>query len=115
MVVVLTQDMFTNNECVVTYGLKKAVFVIVDEVSMMSLSMMYHLLAALPDKTKLVLVGDPDQLASVDAGTVLADIVSGSPEGRIHKLETQHRFKDAPNIVAAANAILQRAKRRISS
>ena len=79
--------------------------VIVDEVSMMSLSMMYHLLAALPDETKLVLVGDPDQLASVDAGTVLADIVSGSPEGRIHKLETQHRFKDAPNIVAAANAI----------
>ena len=79
--------------------------VIVDEVSMMSLSMMYHLLAALPDETKLVLVGDPDQLASVDAGTVLADIVSGSPEGRIQKLETQHRFKDAPNIVAAANAI----------
>jgi len=79
--------------------------VIVDEVSMMSLSMMYHLLAALSDETKLVLVGDPDQLASVDAGTVLADIVQGSPAGRIDKLETQHRFKDSPNIVAAANAI----------
>jgi exodeoxyribonuclease V alpha subunit len=67
--------------------------------------MMYHLLAALSDDAQLILVGDPDQLASVDAGTVLADIVSGSPEGRIEKLETQHRFKDSPNIVAAANAI----------
>jgi exodeoxyribonuclease V alpha subunit len=79
--------------------------VIVDEVSMMSLSMMYHLLAALSDDAQLILVGDPDQLASVDAGTVLADIVAGSPEGRIEKLETQHRFKDSPNIVAAAKAI----------
>ncbi len=79
--------------------------VIVDEVSMMSLSMMYHLLAALSDDAQLILVGDPDQLASVDAGTVLADIVAGSPAGRIEKLETQHRFKDSPNIVAAAKAI----------
>jgi exodeoxyribonuclease V alpha subunit len=79
--------------------------VIVDEVSMMSLSMMYHLLAAVSDDAKLILVGDPDQLASVDAGTVLADIVAGSPPGRIDKLETQHRFKDCPNIVAAAKAI----------
>lgn len=83
----------------------KHTIVIVDETSMLSLSMMYHLLAALEDDAELILVGDPDQLASVDAGTVLADIVAGSPEDRINKLETQHRFKDAPNIVAAANAI----------
>jgi exodeoxyribonuclease V alpha subunit len=79
--------------------------VIVDETSMLSLSMMYHLLAALEDDAELILVGDPNQLASVDAGTVLADIVEGSPPGRIQELTTQYRFKDCPNIVAAADAI----------
>jgi len=79
--------------------------VIVDETSMLSLSMMYHLLVALEDDAELILVGDPDQLASVEAGTVLADIVAGSPDSRIKRLTTQHRFKDSPNIVAAASAI----------
>jgi exodeoxyribonuclease V alpha subunit len=79
--------------------------VIVDETSMLSLSMMYHLLVALEDEAELILVGDPDQLASVEAGTVLADIVAGSPDSRITRLTTQHRFKDSPNIVAAASAI----------
>jgi exodeoxyribonuclease V alpha subunit len=79
--------------------------VIVDETSMLSLSMMYHLLVALDDDAELILVGDPDQLASVEAGTVLADIVAGSPDSRITRLTTQHRFKDSPNIVAAAKAI----------
>ena len=80
-------------------------FVVVDEASMLSLSMMYHLLVALEDDAELVLVGDPDQLASVEAGTVLADIVAGSPENRITRLTTQHRFKDSANIVAGAGAI----------
>ena len=79
--------------------------VIVDETSMLSLSMMYHLLEALDETAELVLVGDPDQLASVEAGTVLADIVSGASESRITRLVTQHRFKDCPNIVAAADAV----------
>ena len=79
--------------------------VIVDETSMLSLSMMYHLLVALEDDAELILVGDPDQLASVEAGTVLADIVAGSPDTRITRLTTQHRFKDSLNIVAAASAI----------
>jgi len=79
--------------------------VIVDETSMLSLSMMYHLLVALNDDAELILVGDPDQLASVEAGTVLADIVAGSPDRRITRLTTQHRFKDSPNIVAGASAI----------
>ncbi len=37
---------------------------------------MYHLLIALADDAEIILVGDPDQLASVDAGTVLGDIAS---------------------------------------
>ncbi|WP_024804742.1 AAA family ATPase [Nocardia sp. BMG51109] len=51
--------------------------VVVDETSMVSLTMMSRLLPALRPDTRLVLVGDPDQLASVDAGAVLADLVAG--------------------------------------
>ncbi|MBT0568187.1 exodeoxyribonuclease V subunit alpha [Williamsia sp. CHRR-6] len=49
--------------------------VIVDEASMVSLTLMRHLLDAMAPHSRLVLIGDPDQLASVDAGAVLADLV----------------------------------------
>ncbi|MFE9324857.1 exodeoxyribonuclease V subunit alpha [Nocardia sp. NPDC052278] len=55
--------------------------IVVDETSMVSLTMMSSLLAALRPDTRLVLVGDPDQLASVDAGAVLADLVAGPVVG----------------------------------
>lgn len=48
---------------------------IVDEVSMVSLSLMAHLLAAVRSGAKVILVGDPYQLASVEAGSVLGDVV----------------------------------------
>ncbi|WP_392424581.1 exodeoxyribonuclease V subunit alpha [Barrientosiimonas humi] len=51
--------------------------VVVDEASMVSLTLMARLLEALRPETRLVVVGDPDQLASVDAGAVLADLVAG--------------------------------------
>jgi len=50
--------------------------VIVDETSMVSLTLMARLMAALRPDTRLILLGDPDQLASVDAGAVLADLVA---------------------------------------
>ncbi|MFD4180350.1 exodeoxyribonuclease V subunit alpha [Rhodococcus sp. NPDC058514] len=50
--------------------------IVVDETSMVSLTMMCRLLEALRPDTRLVLVGDPDQLTSVDAGAVLADLVA---------------------------------------
>lgn len=53
--------------------------VIVDEASMVSLTMMSRLLSALRPEASLILVGDPDQLAPVEAGAVLADVVS-SPQ-----------------------------------
>lgn len=49
--------------------------VIVDEVSMVDVSLMCSLLKALPRDCKLILVGDKDQLPSVGAGNVLADIL----------------------------------------
>lgn len=49
--------------------------VIVDEVSMVDAALMSSLLKALPRDCKLILVGDKDQLPSVGAGNVLADIL----------------------------------------
>ena len=54
--------------------------VIVDEASMVSLTMMARLVEALRDDARLVLVGDPDQLSSVEVGAVLGDLVRrGAP------------------------------------
>jgi exodeoxyribonuclease V alpha subunit len=50
--------------------------VVVDESSMVPLTLMARLLEALRPHTRLLLVGDPDQLTSVEAGAVLADLVS---------------------------------------
>ena len=50
----------------------------VDEASMVHLEMMDALLDALPADARLVLLGDEDQLASVEAGAVLADLCDGS-------------------------------------
>ncbi len=47
---------------------------VVDEASMVDLPLMARLLAALPDRARLILLGDKDQLASVEAGMVLGDI-----------------------------------------
>jgi exodeoxyribonuclease V alpha subunit len=47
---------------------------VVDEASMVDLPMMARLLAALPASARLILLGDKDQLASVEAGAVLGDI-----------------------------------------
>jgi exodeoxyribonuclease V alpha subunit len=53
--------------------------VIVDETSMVSLTLMSRLLEAVRPDARLVLVGDPDQLASVEAGAVLGDLAARNP------------------------------------
>jgi exodeoxyribonuclease V alpha subunit len=55
---------------------------IVDEASMVHLEMMDALLQALPPKARLVLLGDKDQLASVEAGAVLGDLCRDAAAGR---------------------------------
>jgi exodeoxyribonuclease V alpha subunit len=47
---------------------------VVDEASMVDLPLMSKLFAALPNKAQVILLGDKDQLASVEAGSVLSDI-----------------------------------------
>ncbi|MGY1690361.1 exodeoxyribonuclease V subunit alpha [Geodermatophilus sp. SYSU D01105] len=53
---------------------------VVDEASMISLTLFAKLLAALPSRAQLVIVGDPDQLTAVEAGAVLADLTAGAEE-----------------------------------
>jgi exodeoxyribonuclease V alpha subunit len=85
--------------------------VIVDETSMVSLTLMARLLEAVRPTARLVLVGDPEQLASVEAGAVLGDVVghraaapSVSPLGpSIVVLQRVHRFKGT--IASLASAI----------
>ena len=54
---------------------------VVDEASMIDLEMMATLLDALPPRARLVLLGDKDQLASVEAGAVLGDLCRDAEEG----------------------------------
>lgn len=62
--------------------------VIVDEASMMSLPLMARLVDALRADARLVLVGDPDQLASVEAGSVLGDIMGPARERPVRSAAT---------------------------
>ena len=69
--------------------------VVVDEASMVSLTMMARLLEAVRPEARLVLVGDPDQLSSVDAGAVLTDLVRGyehRADSPVAALTTAHRY-----------------------
>ncbi|OBF04802.1 exodeoxyribonuclease V subunit alpha [Mycobacterium sp. ACS4054] len=79
--------------------------IVVDETSMVSLTMMARLLEAVRPDTRLILVGDPDQLASVEAGAVLADLVDGlstRDDVRVAALRTPHRFGESIGALAEA-------------
>ena len=86
--------------------------IVVDETSMVDLPLMTRLLDALRPDARLVLVGDPDQLASVEAGTVLADLVAPPPPGRtsvlagrVVELTEAHRFGAGSGIAELADAV----------
>ncbi len=55
---------------------------LIDEASMVHLEMMATILEALPQAARLILLGDKDQLASVEAGAVLGELCSGAEQGR---------------------------------
>ena len=68
---------------------------VIDEASMIDLELMARMLSALSPQTAVVMLGDPDQLASVDAGAVLAQLCA-APEVAAHRihLSHSHRFED---------------------
>jgi len=80
--------------------------VVVDETSMVSLSMMARLLDAVRPDARVILVGDPEQLASVEAGAVLGDIVGpAAADGRSGAEEL------SPSGVGAGIVVLRRVHR----
>ena len=86
---------------------------IVDECSMVDTLMWQALLAALPVTTRLILLGDPNQLESVSAGDVLGSLVRQarsqprSPLGRVWtELTESIRFNKHPGIGALAQAVV---------
>ena len=107
--------------------------VAVDEASMVDLGLMRTLLASLRDDALLVLLGDPEQLASVEAGSVLADIVAAATPGSalgacVAHLEHSHRAGaalvqvlraaregDAEALPAAAGEVFRRRELRAAA
>ena len=87
--------------------------VIVDEASMIALPLMTALVAALKPSARLILLGDKDQLASVEAGAVLGDICSAGEEGSeasplsssLVKLEKNYRFQAGSGIAEISRAV----------
>lgn len=65
--------------------------VVIDEVSMIDLPLMCKLVGALKENSRLILLGDKDQLASVETGTVLADLTNALPT-YTQELKKSYRF-----------------------
>jgi exodeoxyribonuclease V alpha subunit len=76
--------------------------VIVDETSMVSLSLMASLVDALRPDARLILVGDPGQLASIEAGAVLADIVGPAADEPMIGAQSRARLAGATGHAVAA-------------
>ena len=74
---------------------------VIDEASMIDLEMMHNVLQALPKHARLILLGDKDQLASVEAGSVLGDLCADA-ESVYYTPETQQRLEQLCNETLAA-------------
>ena len=77
--------------------------VIVDETSMVDIYLMHALIAALKDDARLILLGDADQLPSVDTGAVLGDLTAiGLDATFVKRLEVCKRAQGEVSDVAKA-------------
>ncbi|HET6583116.1 MAG TPA: exodeoxyribonuclease V subunit alpha [Nannocystaceae bacterium] len=89
--------------------------VLVDEASMVDLALMSKLLDAVPEAARVVLVGDKDQLASVEAGAILGDICNAGEQAPttaappiadcLVELVHNYRFESDSGIGSLARAI----------
>ena len=90
---------------------EKTIFVI-DEASMIDISLFASLLKAIAAGSRIFILGDPFQLPSVEAGAVLGEILSRQNSGRnfVVKLLKSNRFTDDSNIGQLAHAVQARAE-----
>jgi len=84
----------------------QADLVVVDEISMLDVVLAHHLFQALRPPTRVVLVGDPDQLPSVAPGNVLRELIA-SRRVPVFRLRQIHRQEQGSLIVANAHRILE--------
>ncbi len=75
--------------------------VVIDEASMVDLALMSKLVDALKQDARLILLGDKDQLASVESGSVLADLTFSLKENTVELLKS-HRFGGTIKALAVA-------------
>ena len=87
--------------------------VIVDECSMIDVQLMRSLLEAVADGTRVVLVGDVDQLPSVGSGCVLRDIISSGQVPTVRLTEIYRQAQDS-DIIMAAHSINRGYKPRFN-
>lgn len=101
--------------------------VVVDEASMVDVEMMASLMAALPANSKLILLGDKDQLASVEAGSVLGDLCKNAELGnylpetlallapyapaQIHEYSASNNPAQLPSMYNQATVMLRKSHR----
>lgn len=105
----------TQNVSSYKYTRRKTVLdadiIVVDEASMIDLALMHSLVLAVPEKSRLILLGDPHQLASVEAGSILNDICEAAVKnpdtlGRsLVKLQGSKRFKEEGAVGKLAAAV----------
>ena len=75
--------------------------VVVDEASMLNMEVAERLLSHLPEHTRLVLVGDPNQLPAIGAGSVLHDLIES---GRVPTTKLTKIFRQAEDSLLVVNA-----------
>ena len=91
---------------------------IVDEASMVDLAMMRRVFDACPPECRIILLGDPNQLASVEAGAVLTDICRAAERegsalvGRVTRLQKSYRYAEESGVGQLAQAIVRGDARR---
>ncbi len=89
--------------------------IVVDEASMLDLPLMRKLLRAIGPDSRLLLLGDRDQLPSVDVGSVLSDIVAdalrgeGPLAGNVARFEENHRSGQSPALARLVETLQRTA------
>jgi exodeoxyribonuclease V alpha subunit len=82
--------------------------VVIDESSMIDLSLMEHLAAAASDDARLIFLGDADQLPSVEVGAVFRDLCTGAPEVTTRLIRSHRMNPEDPHgaeILRVAKAV----------
>lgn len=82
--------------------------VLVDEASMVDLELMHRVVSATRSEARLILLGDPNQLSSVEAGAVLADLAADGTRisDSVVRLVRSHRYSASSGVGRLAAAVL---------